>query len=230
MTPTTTFLEKAEHHAAQDMLLTGTYGRMNGQFRGCSIGCFLHDYEPNLRDDADIHIHKRLSRHTGIAEWALHVQDYLFERLPDPELWHVDCARAYDAFTGDWDVAMHKFMSRVQREIVANPTELNERVAVLHDRAAAGNMPTETEWSAVARAARSSERSAARAAVEDAARSANQAAAEPVAWSAAWSAARSAARSAAWAATSSAAYAAYAAAVSAVKDIFLSVLAGETTR
>ena len=172
---TQTFTEVAERHAAQDMLRKGIYGKMNGQFRGCSIGCFLYDYEPDVATD-HVNVHARLAKHTGIAKWALYVQDYLFESLPNPAEWHVECAKAYDAFSGDWDQAAHRFMARVQREVVANPTEHNERVAALHDRAASGDMPDADEWSAA----------------ESAAESAAGSAAESAVWLAAWLAAGSA--------------------------------------
>ena len=36
------FLREIAAHEEADQFLKGTYGEMNGHFRGCAIGCSLH--------------------------------------------------------------------------------------------------------------------------------------------------------------------------------------------
>jgi len=225
------FEKLATEHRDADMLAQHIYGEMNRRFRGCSVGCFMHSIDPERKVDDNFgdNIHAALSDATGVPAWALHIQDYLFERLDEYQDWHVECGKAYDAFSGDWNVARHVILARIQREIIPNPTAVNERVALLHDRAASGDMPDADEWSAAESAAWRAENSAA----ESAERSASWSAERSASWSAAESAAKSAAESAAKSAAMSAERraerrAAWSAAWSALKDIFLETLAAQT--
>lgn len=36
-------VESAKRHLEQDMLIKGTYGKINGHFTGCSVGCDAFD-------------------------------------------------------------------------------------------------------------------------------------------------------------------------------------------
>lgn len=60
-------VEQAERHAAQDMLVAGTYGEGEGAaFRGCSVGCFAHDIDPSSFDH-----HEVVAAARGLPEWLV---------------------------------------------------------------------------------------------------------------------------------------------------------------
>lgn len=82
---------QAEAHAAQDMLVSGTYGETEaGKFRGCSVGCFAHEIDPERRDH-----HEVVAESRGLPEWLIRLQDSMFEGLPadDRAGFHVELAR-----------------------------------------------------------------------------------------------------------------------------------------
>ncbi|MFB0357382.1 hypothetical protein ABVD92_20140, partial [Xanthomonas euvesicatoria] len=82
---------QAEQHAAQDMLVAGTFGEMRGrQFRGCSVGCFAHDIDPDSTS-----FHATVADARALPEWLIRLQDALFEGLPADERgsFHVELAK-----------------------------------------------------------------------------------------------------------------------------------------
>ena len=229
MTPETRkeLLKRSKAHLKADMLLKGTYASNGQGFRGCSIGCHLHDIYPEMsipevEDLSDKH--QRVSEHYGYPEWLARLQDTIFEGLPKdvaPE-WHVELAEVLNKTPDDydWQAALHRVHIAILRTALnasGSAKEVVETVIDLHERAASGeNVPDEL-WSAAWSAAWS-----ARAAAWSAARAAAWSA-EAAARSAARSAeaaARSAASSAAW----FAAWSAEAAAFEEIRDGVLSAL------
>ena len=193
-------LARAIRHRDADMLLKGSYGRVNGRFRGCSIGCDHYDLTGIV--DAP-RIHAELSALTGVPEWLLYLRDRVFEELPEAAgaSWHVEMAQALRdlrrAGPVDWQAALHRVHAAILSVALPHAGDAApavQRVIDLHRRPAS---VSDDDWSAAARAARS-----ARSAAESAA-----------AWSAAWSA------------ESAAAWSAESAARSAWSDIRSAVLA-----
>ncbi|ALN79472.1 hypothetical protein [Lysobacter antibioticus] len=210
---------QAEHHAAADMLASGTYGTGKGaEFRGCSVGCFAHDIDPERYGDW----HAIVAEARGLPEWLIQLQDSMFEGLPQAERvsFHVELAKRIPVGVNLEPVQHWLAVARIDRMLIEQRKALEAKhthgvteaiqgvIAALevgrraHEAAAGGNS---CELSAAESAAESAAWSArsARSAAESAARSA--------AWSAAWSArsaaesaARSAAESAAWSAAWSA--------------------------
>ncbi|WP_168990512.1 hypothetical protein [Aureimonas flava] len=210
-------VEQAKAHFAADMLLKGTYGDDDdGAFRGCSVGCHLHHIfadknagEISGLDDK----HTIVADYYGYPVWLAHLQDRMFEGLPQPDnmLWHVQLAEAIASRKGDidWQRTLHRVhlgILRLSYATAGSAADAVKAVMDLHERAAAGEDLSDEMWSAAWSAAESAaESSAARSAAESAAWSAAESAAWSAVESAARSAAESAAESAAWSAVESAA-------------------------
>ena len=184
-----TFAEMARRHRADDMLVTNTFKTVDGQSR--SIGCFCHDHGLKPNDFSG------LAKITKYPESAHHLQEVIFEGLPEAERadWHVAFAEKAETVT-DWQAVIDKTVLASLRIAELHDTSTGKvasAVIDLYERQLSGDNPSEAEWNAA-----------------DAAAWAAAAAAADAADAAAW-AARTAARAAA-AATDAAAWAAAAAA------------------
>jgi hypothetical protein len=81
------FLAEITKHEAQDALVKGTYGRMNGTFKGCAIGCALHSLnilqgKTGAARAAHTGDHARYERELGLPIWFAYLEDHVFEQLP----------------------------------------------------------------------------------------------------------------------------------------------------
>ena len=83
----TAFLGEIAKHEQMDAFLKGTYGQMNGHFRGCAIGCSLHSL--NVLQGKTGHAaavntgqHQRYETELGLPVWFAYLEDNIFERLP----------------------------------------------------------------------------------------------------------------------------------------------------
>lgn len=79
------FLAEISKHEAADQLIKGSYGEMNGQFRGCAIGCSLHSMNiiqgaPDLLGRTGDH--RRYPSALGLPIWLAYLEDDIFEQLP----------------------------------------------------------------------------------------------------------------------------------------------------
>jgi len=178
--------QMAEHRRLEQLIQgEGWYGG-----KGCMIGCVLHEYD-----------HSRLPDAIGVPEDLGRLVDAIFEGLPknDAEQFSDDFWEAI-AVGSDLSPVPAKFSlwllmeSGVRDRAFDDGKDAIDTVINLLQRQSAGDLPTESEWSAA----------------ESAAESAMWAAAESAMWAAAGSAARSA-RSAAWSAARAAAWKDYAA-------------------
>ena len=81
-------IASAKKHIKQDMLIKGTYGELDGSFKGCSVGCDAFEITGKVSDDC----HAITSKYYGFPEWVEHLRDMLFEGLPDKESkeWHLN--------------------------------------------------------------------------------------------------------------------------------------------
>lgn len=77
-------VEMAVKHRLKDEYIKGTYGKQNGQFKGCSIGCIVYDV--NRINDLNISTddHSKLAISLDIPEFILRLADSIFEGLPEP--------------------------------------------------------------------------------------------------------------------------------------------------
>ena len=178
----------AMHHRDADMLISGTYGQMNGKFHGCSVGCDAYDITGKIIDDP----HSTTAKYFGFPEWLERLRDTIFEGLDKTARnnWHVDLKKAipvgmtkeqFESVKSQFILyLMVENIERVKSLAISEDLKSEviaaiEKVKIFH----------ETDFGDDESAARS--------------------AAESAAWSAAWSAAESAARSAAESAARSAA-------------------------
>ncbi len=92
------FIAQIADHERQDAIIKGTYGAMNGRFRGCAIGCALHSLNvlqgksPTDRVDE----HCRYEKELGLPIWLAYLEDHLFETLSleESKVWPREFAEA----------------------------------------------------------------------------------------------------------------------------------------
>jgi hypothetical protein len=179
----------AKRHRDADMLVTGTYGHMNGAFRGCSVGCDAYDITGRIIDDG---YHAVTAAHFGFPEWLELLRDAIFEGLPNAERrdFHVQLKEAIPVGVDIEPVRHRLAIRRMNRLIDAQDKALTQ---------ANDDIKPAIEKVMIAlhqvRRCHEAEIGKGHCGAED--------------WSAAWSAARSAARSAAWSAESAARSAAW---------------------
>ena len=83
----TAFLAEITKHEAQDALIKGTYGEMDGTFKGCAIGCALHSLNVlqgrvGAATAVNTNKHERYEAELGLPSWFAHIEDTIFEQLP----------------------------------------------------------------------------------------------------------------------------------------------------
>jgi len=93
------FTAHVERHRQEDAFLRGTYGEMQGgKFRGCAVGCSIRSLDeiegkPLRLDNGN---HQDLATRLGIPLVLAHLEDRIFEGLPQAEamLWPTLFAQA----------------------------------------------------------------------------------------------------------------------------------------
>ena len=211
-------LTSVRQHQEADRIAQGQYWNDG---RGCSIGCWLHDFRPGHEGE-----HSFFARLFGVDERLAHLADRIFEGLQSAEAlrWPLRLAEAIPegCDTGKvvdrWMLWLLSGAGTPIGEGCTLPAVM--RVAELFRRRLADDEPTKDDWAAARAAAgdaawaaagdaaRAAAGAAAGDAAGDAARAAAWAAAGDAARDAAWAAAGDAARDAAWAAAGAAARAA----------------------
>jgi hypothetical protein len=164
------FLDQSRKHFEADALIKGAYGRDDGGFKGCSVGCHLHHIMPGATAEMVVgatYKHRRVAEHYGYPEWLAYLQDTVFEGLPDGDnrRWHVQLAETLaDLPDGyDWQKALHRVhlaLLRISCQHAGESKTVVESVMDLHRRAAGGEDVSTEQWRAVESAAWSTARSA----------------------------------------------------------------------
>ena len=186
-------------HRKDDMVLQGTYGTQNGHWKGCAVACSLRslDILNGKEPKTEYTSHSRFEKDGLWPEWLAHLEDRIFEGLPQEEalLWPEKVAKAVpvgvDLTRVKWQFSAFLLKENIERVLSLDISDtLKEQVvsAIRQVLAVHTSAIRTGEWDESAASAAWSAASAA--------------------WSAAWSAARSAAwsaaRSAAWSAKSAA--------------------------
>ena len=183
-------IKAAQHHADQDMLIKGTYGHIDGSFKGCSVGCDAYDImlaqgesKKSINSLISNDPHQITSEYFGFPAWLEKLRDTLFEHLEDNEGWHVSLKESIPVGVNQkrFDIVKARFLLFILNGNIDRvnsldlPKDLKEEVigsinqcAALHQTVIDGG---EFPWSAVESAAWSAVESA----VESAARSAGSA-------------------------------------------------------
>ena len=174
-------LARYEQAMAHDQLVQSNWHDTaeDGRWLACALGVIGDDVtEP---DDCPASV---------MPTWLAQAVPYFFDSLPfdDAKDWGLRFYQALASLKGDVPFRVyHRWMADCVLPVARDAAEAtpgaddavaaNKAMAVLHARAAAGDMPSEEEWSAAESAAESAARSAARSAAWSAARSAAESAA-----------------------------------------------------
>jgi hypothetical protein len=75
-------VQEMKKHQAQDQFIKGSYGEVNGKFKGCAVGCTIDSVNVILGKSYDTSSHDVLEGAIGIPEWLSILQDSFFENLP----------------------------------------------------------------------------------------------------------------------------------------------------
>ena len=78
-------VEEAQKHKKADAYIKGTYVERNGTFKGCAIGCAIESINVRLGKSINNASHKAYEKELGFPEWLAHLEDAIFENLPDDE-------------------------------------------------------------------------------------------------------------------------------------------------
>jgi hypothetical protein len=161
------FLSQLAEHERLDQFEKGTYGHMDGTFRGCGIGCSLHSLNVLQGKTAEREIertgdHARYETELGIPVWLAYLEDHLFEALSGEEsrTWPRTFAEAIPVGV----TIPRRLLAKILRwTLVAEPFGVRhatddakviaivDRMAALFDRELAGDSPTQAEWNEAAR-------------------------------------------------------------------------------
>jgi hypothetical protein len=155
-------------HQVADQIVKGTYGRTNGVWRGCAIGCSLHSLNV-LQGRADLSQatgdHARYESELGLPLWLAYLEDHVFETLSETEsqTWPRVFAEAIPVGVTIPD----RLLAKILRWTLAAETvgvrhatddveiiAVIDRMVALFDREIAGDSPTAAEWNEDAWAAR----------------------------------------------------------------------------
>ena len=201
-------LRRISAHEKADRLTQGTYGSMNGHWRGCAVSCSLATRNGTFNgEQVTDGLHAEYPKQLGLPEWLAHLEDRIFEGLPQEEAmqWPRRFAEAIpvgvslDGLADELAIARlreeclplsGKWPESIRAEVVAAIEQVIAALEGKADRSAAGS----AAWSAAESAAESAE------SAESAERAARSA------WWAAWWAAWSARSAWWWSASASAAY------------------------
>jgi hypothetical protein len=209
-----------QKHKDNDQFIKGAYGRENGVFKGCAVGCAIHSFNNALHTNYLTNDHIVFEEAIGVPEWLARLQDVLFEGLPSDESsqFAVNFLSSipvginlepikwkFCAFILKRNIHLISNIVNLTEELRKKVIESIQQVLQLHEAAIKKGTWDESAAESAAESARSAAWSAAESATWSAesatwvtrwsARSARSAA-ESAAWSAAWIAAESAAESA----------------------------------
>ena len=163
-------VEEMKKHRKNDQIVKGTYGKENGMFKGCAVGCAIHSLNIRKGKDLPYDGHRYFESELGIPEWLARLNDKIFEGLPggDNTEFAVDFLQAIpvgvDLESIKWKFCSYLLKENIERVLSLKiKDELKEQVVnairqvlVVHETAIKTN-----EWNESA-AARSAESAAAK--------------------------------------------------------------------
>ena len=152
-------LSRIDAHAKADRLDQGTYGAMNGAWRGCAVSCSLVDADGKLPDGTLLEDgrHDLYPELLGIPEQLAYLEDAIFEALPSSQAmeWPRRFAKAIPD-GADLSLVWPRFAVwlLVDPENGVGPDDEHcQAVAGLYRRVIAGEDVPDAEFSRAARAA-----------------------------------------------------------------------------
>ena len=162
------FLGEIGKHEALDALVKGSYGRMNGHFKGCAIGCSLYSLRvlqgktPTVAAKAaEKGDHVSVSTELGWPLWLAYMDDNVFEGLPDAlsKTWPRRLAEAIPVGVTVPDLVLAKLLRWMLVDdhfgvVKCADTKVTKNavlgMAALFDRTIGGEVVPEFEWAAEA--------------------------------------------------------------------------------
>ena len=147
-------VEALEKHKKLDSFIQGSYSRSNGTFKGCDVGCTLHDFAPGKEDQ-----HKMFPKLFSISERFSYLCDSLFEILPLNKAKEFPLKRTKALSVGcDTDLVVDKFLLWLLSGDDSPISKWNKEtyiknVAGLYQRKLREDNPTKKEWAAARDAA-----------------------------------------------------------------------------
>jgi hypothetical protein len=150
------FLAEITWHEQQDMLIQGDYGNgLDGdEFQGCAVGCSVDSLNRINGTNMATNDHVTLATTLGIPVWLAHLEDTLFEGLPDDDArtWPSRLAEAIPVGV-DLEPVRHLFevwlMDRniARVEALDIPADLKTRVvAAIRLVRECHAVPTKADW------------------------------------------------------------------------------------
>ena len=147
-------MEVADHRL-HDQIIKGTYGQgSNGDWKGCAVACSIHSLNrKNGRKRYDTSDHSAFEPLAGVPRQLAHLQDYIFERLPEPK--HIDWPeRFWAAIQPGADLSLvaprfvHWLLSDLLPKVKNKQTRESFDIVIgLYRRWIDADKPSETEWS-----------------------------------------------------------------------------------
>lgn len=158
-------IEAVEEHRRCDQIIKGTYNRVVGnKFHGCAVGCTIDSYNHKRGANLSYGDHSAYEQF-GIPQILAHLQDAIFEGLPDDLAldWPARFLKAIRC-GADLSRVAPQFSIFVLQDCRPNARPDGQAaidtVIALHQRQLAGDAPRIDEWSAAASAAASAASSA----------------------------------------------------------------------
>lgn len=150
-------------HQKQDQIIKRTYGKQeNGKWRGCAVGCSIHSLNVKYGKNIYTGDHKSYEVELGIPEALAHLEDYLFETMPDGKAtkWPLEFMKAIPINVNLAFVAP-KFILGTLKELVKDKVVKTDKqvvksildIAKLWEQVIAGKNPKSAAWSAAESAA-----------------------------------------------------------------------------
>jgi hypothetical protein len=158
-------------HIKQDALIRGTYAKQNGVFKGCHIGCLVHDLTgadaQSIKDMGGNQRRDIIAEKIGQPNWLTSLAEYFFERLEPPKNQQVSRAILDATPVGvDLTPVYHRFMiwlltdeQHGSRQYADDAGQkATDAIVALHERAASSDTPKNEEWDAARVAAKAAAR------------------------------------------------------------------------
>jgi len=169
------FVRQMDAHRKADSIVQGVYGRENGTFRGCAVGCGIHSLDRidkvKRADVSSYGDHVYLAERLGIPLALTRLEDRIFEGLPKAKAleWPGQFSRAIPV-GADLSLVWPRFavwlltdpkhgVHRLARTVAAKLAIAG--VAKLYEREIAGDKPSLGEWRVARSAAAAADAAAA---------------------------------------------------------------------
>jgi len=108
-------------HQKADMIVKGTYGKENGVWKGCAVGCSIHSYNLKRGKEIATDNHNAFETELGIPESLARLEDYLFEKMPDDKALKFPAEFLKSIPVGaDLSLVAPKFIAGTLRDLVKN--------------------------------------------------------------------------------------------------------------